>query len=137
MTQRILAAGLLALLAGCASTREATENLEVQVLELKGAYAQLQVATAAGASDADLAALEQRIKDEMADVKDAKDALVAAGKSDFQGLMGFAKDGIPGGTIGLGLTALAWFMRDRRKKLGRDPLQRTDVATPPTIGTIS
>ncbi len=129
---------LLVLLTSCASTQSARANLETQVLELRASYDELAAAGAAGATAEELAELDAEIMAKMADVKAAAEGVsaavledVAALKDGGAGRLGYGH-GAVGGAIGLGLTALAWFLRDRRKRKGTDPLQRHDVPTPPT-----
>lgn len=45
---------------------------------------------------------------------------------------GSSKGGMIGGAIGLLGTIASWYLRDRRKKTGGDPLQLAGVNTPPT-----
>lgn len=66
-----------------------------------------------------------------------KDAAVDAAVEEGVGTIGYLGGAVgaaggPGGVAAtVAITALSWWMRDRRKRKGRDPLQRTDVQTPP------
>lgn len=93
-------------------------NPEVTQAELDGAVA-VAITKAKEAKDAALAVIE-------AVKTDAENAKAVAG-----GFLGGGA-GLDGGAIGLLVTAASWWLRDRRKKAGMDPLQRADVATPPT-----
>lgn len=120
----------LALLASCAATRAATGALETDVLELKALVSQLDRAYATG--DAELAArLEAEIEVAAAEARESATAVKAAVDQDLQaakdGLLGLSQGGTQGGLIGLALTGAAWFLRDRRKKLGRDPVQVAEL----------
>lgn len=130
-----LTLSLLFLCTGCLATSAALDALNIQIGEASEAAlvakATIESVTSTQAEvDAAMATLVregQETKDALMGVKDA----MVADVENAKGFTGFG-GGADGGVIGLGLTALAWFMRDRRKRLGGDPLQRKDIPTPPT-----
>ena len=134
----LLSVLLLLVCSACAATRQASEDLESEVVELRDAMQQLKDATVAGATEEELAALDAKVSAELEDVKDSKDALTEAAQTDLDGRKEAAKGlfglGMPieGGALAALLTGASWWMRDKRKKQGQDPLQRLDVATPET-----
>lgn len=155
-----LLAGALALptVVSCAGSevREASaqvEHLKDQLTtsldNLAAAQAALrsaQLAPAGSSSPEQLAALEansaalQETVDALGGaLKAALEDLPAAWKRDIEGIdkdemIGGALTlgGAQGGAVGIASTLLLSLWRDRRKKKGRDPLQRGDVYTPAT-----
>lgn len=131
---RPLLAALTLSLASCASTLSAADQMQTNALELRMALADMHQATLDGASQEELDAIDARVQAELAALREDAEQLRAAVAEDLEaareGLTGLGAMG-DGGVVGLGLTALAWWMRDRRKALGKDPLQRP--STPPVI----
>lgn len=123
---------ILLVLAGCAATRAATEALEKETNDVRAGRIQLEEAYARGATDTELTAIEDQLKQDVKELKQAALNLKDAVKEDAQGFLGLTANTATGGVASLGITALAWWMRDRRKKLGKDPLQLSGVKTPPT-----
>lgn len=120
------------LLCSCVATSGALNKLSLEIADASAAAA-FAKATAEDVTstqadiDAAMALVAAEGKEVAAAVGELQDAVIADAKG-FSGMGG----GADGGLIGLGLTGLAWWMRDRRKRLGQDPLQRADVPTPPT-----
>lgn len=138
MRKLLLAALVVPMLTSCVATRAAMANVENELLEMRATAEEMRAGTMAGASGADLAALDERLSQDIADVEAAKDALVEAAEADIanlkdagKGLLNLGAAG-DGGAIGLLVGVASWWMRDRRKKLGSDPLQLSSTKTPPT-----
>lgn len=115
MRLALLACFLALPLVGCLATSQATDALKASIDELRAA--QVDPAT----TQAQFDALEEKVADNVQAVKQAAGDDVASGKDWFLGLTESQAGGT--GLIGLGLTAISWWMRDRRKKLGSDPIQ--------------
>jgi hypothetical protein len=132
--KRLILAPLL-LLCSCMATREAQAVLELELMHVKDATEELREATMAGATAEELDALDAELTAAIAASKVAAARIPEAVKEDAAnfkgGIMGVGA-AADGGVLALGLTALSWFMRDRRKRIGADPLQRQDIKTPPT-----
>lgn len=136
--KRLLLVPIL-LLASCMATSGALNTLSLKIADAE--QAALAAKAAADNPEVTQAELDAIVATMVEKAKEAKDAALAvkdAVKADIannadrvKGITGFGM-GADGGVLGLGLTALAWWMRDRRKKAGMDPLQRSDVTTPPT-----
>ena len=127
---------LLLSLCSCMATQNALDTANLAIADLQ--HTTLQVQNAVNDPDVTQADLDAMLAVAVGKAVEAKDAAVAVGAAAIEDLK-TAKDGFSGlGTLGdgglitLGTTMLAWYMRDRRKKMGMDPLQRRDVATPPT-----
>ncbi len=125
----------LLLLCSCMATRAAQADLELELLRVKDATEELREATVLGATAEELGALDIELTAAIAASKEAAKRIPEAVKEDAAtfkgGIMGMGASA-DGGVIALLLTGLSWFMRDRRKKIGTDPLQRKDITTPPT-----
>lgn len=113
---------LVLLCSGCLATSAATEELKASIDAL--AAAQADPAT----TQAELDALAAAVAEKVAAVKEAPAQDVAAGKEWFLGLSEEQAGGT--GLIGIGLTALSWWLRDRRKRQGKDPIQVQAKAGP-------
>jgi len=117
------------------ATRAAQADLELELLRVKDATEELREATVLGATAEELGALDIELTAAIAASKEAAKRIPEAVKEDAAtfkgGIMGMGASA-DGGVIALLLTGLSWFMRDRRKKIGTDPLQRKDITTPPT-----
>lgn len=136
MKRTILAAAPLLLLCSCLATQAAVEKANGAAVAAQAAADKAMAR--ANSPDVTQAELDDAITEAVAAAEAAMDAAKAipeAISTDLdnvkKGVTGFGGMG-DGGLVGLGLTAAAWFMRDRRKKLGLDPLQRSDKPTPPT-----
>lgn len=121
---------ILLALTSCAATREAQANLEKEANDVKAATIELVQATQMGATEEQLNTLEENLNLQIKEAKEATLKLVEAGKSDFAALksggIGLLEGGLGGG-VGLLGVGLSWWLRDKRKKRGMDPLQRTDA----------
>ena len=121
-----------------AATREASAQVEHVQGQLQATLDDLAAAQATGDMES-IEGLQDQVVALSAALKDAVGALPAAWKADIDAAKGQGQEllgtlttgGAQGGVIGLGLMALSWWARDRRKKQGNDPLQRKDIATPP------
>ena len=127
---------LVPLLVGCLATQQAVTQAHLASETALAAAAQAQaMAENPEVTQAELDGAIAVAIDKAQEAKDAALAVVEAVKADAAnaraGISGLGM-GMDGGMIGLALTGLAWWMRDRRKKAGMDPLQRADVPTPPT-----
>ncbi len=133
---RLLAALLLApLLTGCLATQGALSKLNLAIGDASVAALEAKNrAEDVNATQADIDESMAALMETASLTTDALEAVQDAVLADIEsakGITGLGM-GMDGGAIGLALTGLAWWMRDRRKRLGQDPLQRSDVPTPPT-----
>lgn len=136
---RLLPLLLIPLLTSCLATTAALGKMNLAIADVE--QAAMVAKTAAENPDVTQAELDAAVATALESGKDAMTAIadvtiamkedVAANATRAAGLTGLG-GGADGGVIGLGLTALAWWMRDRRKRRGGDPLQRGDIETPPT-----
>ncbi len=132
--KKLLLAPIL-LLCSCMATRAAQADLELELMRVKDATEELREATMLGATAEELDALDVELTAAIVASKAAAARIPEAVKEDAAnfkgGIMGLGS-AADGGVLALGMTMLSWFMRDRRKRKGTDPLQRKDLVTPPT-----
>ena len=131
----------LILLCSCEATRGANAALEAEAQQLELARLELMRTQIMGESQEAIDAARAVFESEVEDVKAAGAAQVEAARQDFQNALGAAtKTGalaagvpVPWAEI-LGTAAAAagatWIARDRRKRLGKDPLQLAALHTP-------
>ena len=129
-------------LLGCANTRAANAQLEAEAAELEAARIELLVARLEGKTEEEIAAARAAFEAEIGDVQAAADAQIRAVQADIQANLetgvrtGAIAVGVPTpwaeimGTVAAGAAA-TWVARDRRKRMGKDPLQLAAVHTPP------
>jgi len=115
---RPLALCLLLCCTSCFATSAALDRVNVAVAAVEEAVLNPEV------TQAELDAVK-------AEAAASAEGLKVAVKEDAQGILSLGK-AADGGAIGLALTAAAWLLRDRRKRLGKDPLQDKNISTPPT-----
>ena len=130
------------LTAGCANTRAANARVEAWSAEVEDARIELLVARLENKSDEEIAAARDAFEASLEELRGAADAQVEAVKADIQANLetgvrtGALAVGVPTpwaeilGTVAAGAAA-TWVARDRRKRLGKDPLQDPRIATPP------
>ncbi len=133
-------------LVACANTRAANAQLEAEAAELEAARIELLVARLENKSDEEIAAARDAFEASLEELRGAADAQVEAVKADIQANLetgvrtGALAVGVPTpwaeilGTVAAGAAA-TWVARDRRKRLGKDPLQDPRIATPPVLST--
>jgi len=142
--------GGLWLPSGCAgpAAREQAVQVEHLQAQLVHTLEELDAATSAlpgETSEERIAALQDQFRAVSAALREAVQDLPAAWQEDLETWQdtagGKAEDliggvlsmgGAQGGLIGIGSTILLSLWRDRRKKLGGDPLQLVSTKTPPT-----
>lgn len=133
---RLLLLAVPLLLASCLATQGALDGVNAAVADVRAQQVNLaalqadQSATIGDVQEAE-GALEAALTTMAQAVKAIPEAAQADAQSLVGGLSGFGL-GVDGGIVGLLGVGLSWFMRDRRKRLGTDPLQRANVPTPPT-----
>lgn len=136
-----LCAATALLLASCTNVQAKTEEALVQIQRLQTAMTEQEQAlrdVAIAAANPEVTEQElalavsnverkvetvrtevQNTKGAVRDIADAAKADLAAAAKTWSGLTAEGESGL----IGIGITALAWILRDRRKKLGKDPVQ--------------
>ncbi len=125
----------LLLLCSCLATQGALTKLNLQIESASQAAihaknrAEDVNATQASIDEA-MAKLAEEGKATASALVDVKDAMLEDAEN-IKGISGFGM-GMDGGILSLVTGAAYWLLRDRRKRLGQDPLQRSDVPTPPT-----
>lgn len=133
-------AAVLLVAPGCLATQEALNDLNVELQAAQAAA--IEAKLKAENPDVTQAELDAAVA---AAIEAAKEAKIAAGaigdavKADakaladeVKGLTGFGAIG-DGGLVAFILSIASWFLRDRRKRHGMDPLQRRDIMTPPVV----